>query len=60
MHKANINKRKRELNSNTGIARDFNALTSMDRSSRQKISKKTLALSDTLDCVGHSVVPDSL
>ena len=41
---------KGEINSNTITVRDFNtSLTSMDRSSRQKISKETLALNDTLD-----------
>ena len=39
-----------ELNSNTIIVGDFNTpLTSMDRSSRQKINKETQALNDTLD-----------
>ena len=41
---------KREINRNTVIVGDFYAsLTSMDRSSRQKISKVTVALNDTLD-----------
>ena len=41
---------KGEINSNTIIAEDFNTpLTSMDRSSRQKINKEALALNDTLD-----------
>ena len=41
---------KGEINSNTIIAGDFNTpLTSMDRSSRQKINKETKALNDTLD-----------
>ena len=41
---------KREINRNTVIVGDFNAsLTSMDRSSRQNISKVTVALNDTLD-----------
>ena len=40
---------KEEINSNT-IMGDFNtSLTSMDRSSRQKINKGTQALNDTLD-----------
>ena len=41
---------KEEINRNTVIVGDFNApLTSMDRSSRQKINKETAALNDTLD-----------
>ena len=37
------------MNSNTIILEDFNTpLTSMNRSSRQKSNKKTLALNDTL------------
>ena len=41
---------KREINRNTSIVRDFNTpLTSMDRSSRQKINKEMAALNDTLD-----------
>ena len=41
---------KGEINSNTVIVRDFNTpLTTMDRSSRQKINKETAALNDTLD-----------
>ena len=41
---------KGEIGRNTIIARDFNTpLTSMDRSSRQKINKETTALNDTLD-----------
>ena len=41
---------KGEINSNTIIVGDFNTpLTSMDRSSRQKINKETQALNDTLD-----------
>ena len=41
---------KGEIDSNTIKVRDFNtSLTSMDRSSRQKISKETQALNDTLD-----------
>ena len=39
---------KGEIDSNKIIGGDFNTpLTSMDRSSRQKISKETLALNDT-------------
>ena len=41
---------KGEINSNTIIVGDFNApLTPMDRSTKQKISKETQALSDTMD-----------
>ena len=41
---------KEATNRNTVIVRDFNTpLTSMDRSSRQKINKETAALNDTLD-----------
>ena len=38
------------IDKNTVIAGDFNTpLTTMDRSSRQKINKNTMALNDTLD-----------
>ena len=41
---------KGEMDSNTIIEGDFNApLTSMDRSSKQKIKKETQVLNDTLD-----------
>ena len=41
---------KGEINSNTITVRDFNTpLTSLDRSSRQKINKETQILNDTLD-----------
>ena len=41
---------KGEINSNTIIVGDFNTpLTPMDRSTKQKISKETQALSDTMD-----------
>ena len=41
---------KREIDNNTIIVGDFNTpLTSMDRSSRQKINKETVVLNDTLD-----------
>ena len=41
---------KGEMNRNTGTFGDFNTpLTSMDRSSRQKINKETAALNDILD-----------
>ena len=42
--------RKGETNSNTVIGGDFNtSLISMDRSSREKINKETLALKDILE-----------
>ena len=41
---------KQEIDSNTIIVGDFNtSLTSMDRSSRQKIGKETQASNDTID-----------
>ena len=41
---------KGDSNRNTGIVGDFNTpLTSMGRSSRQKIKEETEALNDTLD-----------
>ena len=41
---------KGETDINTVIVRDFNTpLTSMERSSRQKINQETAALNDTLD-----------
>ena len=41
---------KREINSNTIIVGDFNTpLTSMDRSTKQKISEETQTLSGTMD-----------
>ena len=41
---------KGEINSNTIIVGDFNTpLTPMGRSTKQKISKETLALNDTMD-----------
>ena len=41
---------KGEINSNTIIVGDFNtALTPMDRSTKQKISKETKTLNDTMD-----------
>ena len=41
---------KGEINSNTIIVGDFNTpLTSMDRSTKQKISKETQTLNDTMD-----------
>ena len=41
---------KEEININTIIVGDFNtSLTTMDRSSRQKINKETQALNDTTD-----------
>ena len=44
---------KEEINSNTIIVVDFNApLTPMDRSTKQKISKETQTLNDTMDQLG--------
>ena len=41
---------KGEINNNTIIAGDFNTpLTSMDRSTEQKINKETQTLNDTMD-----------
>ena len=41
---------KGEINNNTIIAGDFNtSLTSMDRSTKQKINKETQTLNDTID-----------
>ena len=41
---------KGEINSNTTIVGDFNtSLTTMDRSTKEKISKKTQTLNDTMD-----------
>ena len=41
---------KEEINSNTVIVGDFNTpLTTMDRSSKQKINKETQSLNDTID-----------
>ena len=41
---------KKLIDNNTIIVGDFNApLTTMDRSSKQKINKETMALNDTLD-----------
>ena len=41
---------KEEINSNTKIVGDFNTpLTPLDRSTKQKISKKTQTLKDTMD-----------
>ena len=41
---------KREIDSNTIIVGDFNTpLTPMDRSSKQKITKETQAVNDTID-----------
>ena len=41
---------KEEINSNTIIVGDFNTpLTSMDRSTKQKINKETQTLKDTMD-----------
>ena len=44
---------KGEINSNTIIVGDFNTpLTPMDRSTKQKISKETQTLNDTMDWLG--------
>ena len=41
---------KGEINNNTIIVGDFNtSLTSMDRSTKQKINKETQTLNDTID-----------
>ena len=41
---------KREINSNAIVVGDFNTpLTPMDRSTKQKISKETQPLNDTMD-----------
>ena len=41
---------KEEIDSNTIVVGDFNmSLTTMDRSSKQKINKETQALNDTID-----------
>ena len=41
---------KEDINSNTIIVGDFNTpLTSMDRSTKQKINKETQTLNDTMD-----------
>ena len=43
-------KMKKEINSNTIIVGDFNTpLTTMDRSTKQKINKETQSLKDTMD-----------
>ena len=47
------------IDSNTIIAGDFNTpLTSMDRSSKQKINKEAMALNDTLGQIDseHSIL----
>ena len=50
IYKAIINKPKVKIDGNKIIAGDFNTpLTSMDRSSRQKVNKETVALNETLD-----------
>ena len=44
---------KGEINSNTIIVGDFNTpLTPMERSTKQKISKETQTLNDTMDLLG--------
>ena len=48
---------KGEINSNTIIVGDFNiTLTPMDRSTKQKISKETQTLNDTMDQLDLSPV----
>nr|KAF6500906.1 hypothetical protein HJG59_007933 [Molossus molossus] len=50
MHKKLLEDFKGQINSNTTITGDFNtALTSLDRSFRQKINKEIETLNDTLD-----------
>ena len=45
-----LTSRKREINNNTIIVGDFNTpLTTMDRSTKQKINKETQTLNDTID-----------
>ena len=48
--KTNANKYEREINNNTIIVGGFNTpVTSMDRSSKQKINKETQTLNDTIN-----------
>ena len=45
-----LTSKKREINSNTIVVGDFNTpLTPVDRSTKQKISKETQTLNDTMD-----------
>ena len=45
-----LTRMKEEINSNTIVVREFNTpLTPMDRSTKQKISKETQTLNDTMD-----------
>ena len=45
-----LTRMKEEINSNTIIVGDFNTtLTTMDRSTKQKINKETQTLKDTMD-----------
>ena len=45
-----LTSKKGEINNNTIIVEDFNTpLTSMDRSTKQKINKETQTLNDTID-----------
>ena len=49
---------KGEIDRSTVIVRDFNTpLTTMDRSSRQKINKETAALNDTIDDIFRAFHP---
>ena len=46
-----LRRMKGEFNNNTMIVGNFNtSLTHMDRSTKQKISKETQILNDTMDC----------
>ena len=48
-----LTRMKGEINSNTIIMGDFDtSLTLMDRSTKQKISKETQTLNDTIDLIG--------
>ena len=58
-----LTRMKGEINSNTIIGEDFNtSLTTVDRSTKQKISKETQILNHKMDSVQfrHSTVSDSL
>ena len=50
VHTATINKPQRDINNNTIIVGDLNTpLTSIDRSSRQKVNKEIVDLNEKLD-----------